>query len=70
MFNQKEIFLQIKEISVTTESFKKYQLEIQTALCKCLDRITHTDNNNQDLTNFHRIDQIKIFNKYLINLAL
>jgi len=79
LFNQKEIFEQIKEISISTDTFKKYQIEIQTALCKCLDKITMntSEDENADYSpgkqhsmNIKQIDQIKIFNKYLINLAI
>ena len=40
LFQHDELFDVIKEISISTSSLKKYEIEIQTALCECLDQIT------------------------------
>ena len=40
LFQHDELFDVIKEISISTSSLKKYEIEIQTALCECLDKIT------------------------------
>lgn len=43
-------------------------------LCQCLDKITQInpvdDFEERDQMSINQIDQIKIFNKYLINLAI
>jgi hypothetical protein len=36
LIDQKEIFDQIKQISVSTDNYTTYKTEIQTALCECL----------------------------------
>ena len=72
LFSYKDIFIQIKQISVSTDSLQSYKLEIQTELCKCLDKITIVNPNQapSETSAAQKIDQIKIFNKYLINLAI
>ena len=72
LFGQKEVFNVLKEISVSTNSFETYEIEIQTALCECLDKITKVAENENLFTVpiQNQINQIKIFNKYLINLAI
>lgn len=72
LFQYKDIFIQIKKISVSTDSLVSYKIEIQTELCKCLDKITQVDREGStaECSASQKIDQIKIFNKYLINLAI
>lgn len=69
IFAQKELFQQLKEISINTDSLVSYKVEIQTMLCNCLEKITQAALPESPLS-LSQIDQIKIFNKYLINLAL
>lgn len=70
LFSQKGLIEQIKQISVSTDQYEKYEIEIQTILCQCLDKITQINQANQQRNDISQIEQIKIFNKYLINLAL
>jgi len=79
LFSRGQMFPRLKAISDRAEDFATYQSEIQTYLCKCLDKITGVDGPSSELVldGLHgqggreqQLDQVKIFNKFLIDTAL
>jgi len=79
LFSRGQMFPRLKAISDRAEDFTTYQSEIQTYLCKCLDKITGVDGPSSELVQdgLHgqggreqQLEQVKIFNKFLIDTAL
>lgn len=73
LHQEDNIFHKLKAISSNTDSLANYQMEIETVLCTCLDKITQIDQADTYVDMglcVNHLSQIKIFNGYLIQLAL